>query len=77
MARCAKFERALVQERVRAGLRNARRKGKQLGRPSKKLDCDKILRLRQSGLSWTDIANELGAGVATVIRAAGMPSMVQ
>jgi DNA invertase Pin-like site-specific DNA recombinase len=29
----AEFERALIQERVKAGLRNARAKGKQLGRP--------------------------------------------
>jgi hypothetical protein len=29
----AEFERALIQERVRAGLRNARAKGKRLGRP--------------------------------------------
>jgi DNA invertase Pin-like site-specific DNA recombinase len=28
------FERSLIQERVRAGLRNARAKGKRLGRPS-------------------------------------------
>jgi len=29
----AEFERALIQERVKAGLRNARAKGKRLGRP--------------------------------------------
>jgi Resolvase, N terminal domain len=29
----AEFERALIQERVRAGIRNARAKGKRLGRP--------------------------------------------
>jgi DNA invertase Pin-like site-specific DNA recombinase len=29
----AEFERSLIQERVRAGLRNARAKGKRLGRP--------------------------------------------
>lgn len=29
----AEFERSLIQERVRAGLRNARTKGKRLGRP--------------------------------------------
>ena len=29
----AEFERALIQERVRAGLRNARAKGKHIGRP--------------------------------------------
>ena len=29
----AEFERALIQERVRAGLRNARAEGRRLGRP--------------------------------------------
>ena len=29
----AEFERSLIQERVKAGLRNARAKGKSLGRP--------------------------------------------
>src|SRR5437868_2748958 len=33
IAAMAEFERALIQERVRAGLRNARQKGKRLGRP--------------------------------------------
>jgi DNA invertase Pin-like site-specific DNA recombinase len=31
---CAELERSLIVERVRAGLRNARAKGKKLGRPS-------------------------------------------
>ena len=30
----AEFERALIQERVRAGLRNAKAKGKRIGRPA-------------------------------------------
>jgi DNA invertase Pin-like site-specific DNA recombinase len=34
----AEFERAMIQERVRAGLRRARDEGKQLGRP--KIDAD-------------------------------------
>ena len=29
----AEFERALIQERVKAGMRNARAKGKRIGRP--------------------------------------------
>jgi DNA invertase Pin-like site-specific DNA recombinase len=29
----AEFERSLIEERVRAGLRNARAKGKKFGRP--------------------------------------------
>jgi len=33
----AEFERSLIQERVRAGLRNARAKGKKFGRPASRL----------------------------------------
>ena len=36
MASMAEFERSLIQERVKAGLRNARAKGKKLGRPESK-----------------------------------------
>ena len=42
----AEFERSLIQERVRAGLRNAKAKGKRLGRPSVKVDVTEIHRLR-------------------------------
>jgi len=38
----AEFERSLIQERVRAGLRNARAKGKQLGRPKVIADVSRI-----------------------------------
>jgi DNA invertase Pin-like site-specific DNA recombinase len=38
----AEFERALIQERVRAGLRNARAKGRRLGRPRVIVDASKI-----------------------------------
>jgi DNA invertase Pin-like site-specific DNA recombinase len=34
----AEFERALIQERVRAGLRNAKAKGKRIGRPRQPVD---------------------------------------
>jgi DNA invertase Pin-like site-specific DNA recombinase len=67
----AEFERALIQERVvRAGLRNARQKGRRLGRPSKNVDRRRIVQLRESGATWRAISNELGVGVATLIRAA-------
>jgi DNA invertase Pin-like site-specific DNA recombinase len=39
----AEFERALIQERVRAGLRNARAKGKRLGRPRVVVDASRIV----------------------------------
>jgi len=55
----AEFERSLIQERVRAGLRNARAKGKTLGRPRAVLDAARIARLRAQGRSIREIAEEL------------------
>ena len=51
----AEFERALIQERVRAGLRNARAKGKRLGRPRVVVDSAKIVSLRAQGFSWSQM----------------------
>jgi len=70
----AEFERALIQERVRAGLKNARAKGKRLGRPRPHVDLDQVAQLRASGASWSTVAKELGVGVGTVYRAAQKPS---
>jgi DNA invertase Pin-like site-specific DNA recombinase len=64
----AEFERALIQERVRAGLRNARAKGRQIGRPKVEVDHDRVVALRASGASWREIAKELGVGVGTAYR---------
>ena len=66
----AEFERSLIQERVRAGLRSARARGKRLGRPKQVVSEVRIHELRQSGLSWRAIARELGVGTGTVYRAA-------
>jgi len=65
----AELERSLIVERVKAGLRNARAKGKRLGRPQKVVDPMRVARLRQTGLSWAAVAKQLGVGVATVYRA--------
>jgi DNA invertase Pin-like site-specific DNA recombinase len=62
----AELERSLIAERVRAGLRNARAKGRKLGRPRITLDAARIGRLRAAGLSWPKIARELGVSVGTV-----------
>ena len=70
----AEFERALIQERVRAGLRNARSKGKKLGRPRVTVDASKIASLRTQGRSWAEIVAEMGIGKGTAQRAlAGLP----
>src|SRR5246127_1575022 len=48
----AELERSLIAERVRAGLRNARAKGKTLGRPRRILDTKRIAALREQGVGW-------------------------
>ena len=64
----SEFERALIQERVKAGLRNARAKGRQLGRPRRIVNTDRITALRAQGASWRTISAELGVGLATLYR---------
>jgi DNA invertase Pin-like site-specific DNA recombinase len=62
----AELERSLIAERVRAGLRNARAKGKRLGRPRKITDSSLITRLHNEGASYPAIAAALGVCPATV-----------
>jgi putative DNA-invertase from lambdoid prophage Rac len=65
----AELERSLLRERVRAGLRNARSKGKKLGRPKAILDVVRIGELRKKGRSWRKIARVLGCSARTARRA--------
>jgi DNA invertase Pin-like site-specific DNA recombinase len=69
----AELERSLIAERVRAGLRNARAKGKTLGRPRTGVDAAMVGRLRSEGASWRAIAKQLGVGIGIVYRAAQEP----
>ena len=66
----AELERSLIVERVKAGLRNARAKGKRLGRPPIFVSQNRIDTLRESGASWRAIAKEMGIGLGTVHRIA-------
>lgn len=66
----AELERSLIVERVRAGLRNAKAKGKSLGRPRVVVDDARIAALRSQGLSWSKIGDQLGLGEGTVRRTA-------
>jgi DNA invertase Pin-like site-specific DNA recombinase len=52
----AEFERDCIRERVKAGLRNARAKGKRLGRPCVSVDAARIGHLRVQGRSVREIA---------------------
>jgi DNA invertase Pin-like site-specific DNA recombinase len=65
----AELERSLIAERVRAGLRNAKAKGKRLGRPRVDVDLARIGNLRSEGRSWAAIGTEMGIGEGTVRRA--------
>lgn len=65
----AELERSLIVERVKAGLRNAKAKGKVLGRPRKVLDVKKIAALQARGIGLRKIAAELGVGVGTIYEA--------
>jgi DNA invertase Pin-like site-specific DNA recombinase len=72
----AEFERALIQERVRAGLRNARAKGRRLGRPRIVVNAARIGDLRAQGRSWAKISAETGVSKGTAQRAvAGLPKI--
>lgn len=62
----AELERSLIAERVKAGLRNARAKGKRLGRPPMVVDRFQIARLRAQGRSIREIAAELGCSTGSV-----------
>jgi DNA invertase Pin-like site-specific DNA recombinase len=70
----AEFERALTQERVRAGLRLARSKGKKLGRPRTQVNPEQVASMRAKGDSWRVISQQLGIGVGTACRALQSPS---
>lgn len=70
----AELERSLIVERVKAGLRNAKAKGKRLGRPRVIVDARRIATLRKSGASWATICQETGLSKGTAQRALhGLP----
>lgn len=65
----AEFEREITRERVRAGLQNARAKGKVLGRKARTdIDVSEIARLRGEGLDWREIADRTGVPRSTCYR---------
>jgi DNA invertase Pin-like site-specific DNA recombinase len=68
----SEFERAMIQERVRAGLARAKAEGVTLGRPTLE-DSDparavKVREMRARGVGVRKIARELGVGVGTILR---------
>jgi len=64
----AEFERDLLVERTQQGLIRAKAEGKQLGRPVAVDTTNKVQRLKKQGLIQTQVASELGVGIAIVKR---------
>ncbi len=65
----AEFERSILKERVKAGIIEARSKGKAHGRPKTASNKkEEIRRLFSKGLSKSEIARRLKIGRTSVIR---------
>ena len=64
----AQLERDLIRERVRAGLRNARAKGKKFGRPRVEIDAVRVAELRRDGLSWSQVCRTLNVSKGSAQR---------
>ncbi len=67
IAAVAELERSLIRERVVMGLQKAKAQGKRIGRPTVNLDPDKLLALREEGLSYRTIARQMGCSHPTVM----------
>ena len=68
----AEFERAMIRERVQAGLVRARKEGKRLGRPQVSEKVERAIKAaRNQGKGINKIARELGVGSSTVRRVIG------
>ncbi len=65
----AEFERSMIVEHVKAGLKRAKAEGKTLGRPRVSIAVEKkVLALRRKGDGMRRIARTLGIGNCTVQR---------
>jgi DNA invertase Pin-like site-specific DNA recombinase len=61
----AEFERAIIQERVKAGLKRARDQGKRLGRPRIAADTERHAREQLlAGMGIAKAASVVGVGVS-------------
>ena len=64
----AELEREIIRERVKAGLANAKRRGKKLGRRRAMVNIDLVRQLASKGLSGRAIARKVGVSEPTVRR---------
>ena len=73
LAAIAEFEAEIIRERVKAGVEHAKkvgtRSGKPNGRPRRIFRIDELVRMRQEGVSFPELARRLGIGQGTARRA--------
>jgi DNA invertase Pin-like site-specific DNA recombinase len=62
----AELEREIIRERVKAGLRNARKRGKRLGRRPAMINVQRVQELAVGGLSGRAIAKQVGVAEGTI-----------
>ena len=65
-ATMAEYERSIISERTKAGMRAAKARGKQVGNVRRYFDERKATELRAQGWGQVRIAKRLGVGVGTV-----------
>jgi DNA invertase Pin-like site-specific DNA recombinase len=65
----AEFERSLIIDRVRAGMKRAKASGTRIGRPRVPVDRGRVAMLKHGGKSLRQIARELGVSAMSVSRA--------
>jgi DNA invertase Pin-like site-specific DNA recombinase len=64
----AELEREIIRERVKAGVANAKRRGRRIGRPRALVNVQEVLQRASQGFSGREIANGAGVSEATVRR---------
>lgn len=71
LAAVAEFEKAIIQERVKAGVARARAQGKRCGRPPRDIDLDLARMLREQGHGVRRIAKMMQVPKSTLVRHLG------
>lgn len=62
----AEYERSIISERTKAGMRAAKARGSRIGNPMQVFDLKRATELREAGWGQVRIARELGVGVGRV-----------
>jgi len=68
LAWAAEWERELLRQRTKEGMRRAQLEGKHIGRPKAVVDLKRVEQLRSKGLSLRDMAKLMGISYSTLLR---------